>query len=155
MLSPNERRHVNIQALPQTPAQLGAIRNLLEACELPTADLASLSSVQFLGIEAEKDLGGVIGLELYADVALLRSLAVNPNQRGQGTGRALVAAAERQAAELGINELFLLTMSAKDFFAALGYEIAERADAPAAIKNTQQFSGICPGSAVLMRKRLA
>ncbi len=137
-----------------TESRLDAVRSLLSGCGLPTADIASLSRARFLGVEDAEGLVAVVGLELWGDVALLRSLAVRPNQRGQGCGHTLVSAAEVEASRLGINQLFLLTMNAEDFFAKAGYVVTSRADAPAAIKGTQQFSGLCPDVAVLMHKRL-
>lgn len=136
-------------------AKLDAVRSLLSACELPTADLASFFGTQFLAVEDEDDLIAVVGLEGYQDVALLRSLAVTSGHRGHGIGRALVKKAEQQAIDAGVRDLYLLTMTAQDFFAELGYTVADRASAPASIKGTTQFSGLCPDAAVLMHKRLA
>jgi hypothetical protein len=47
-----------------------------------------------------------------------------------------------------------LTIDAEKFFARLGYRTMARSDAPAAIQSTDEFSSLCPGSAVLMQKRL-
>ena len=57
---------------------LAAVRALLAAAGLPTADLAAASLADFWGCRAGEDLAGAIGLEPYGAVALLHSLAVAP-----------------------------------------------------------------------------
>lgn len=53
-------------------------------------------------------LGGVV-LYPRGDHAVLANLAVRPAAAGQGLGRALVALAEREAWNLGIDQLYLTT----------------------------------------------
>ena len=64
---------------------------------------------------------GIVGLERFGSVALLRSLAVAAELRGTGVGKALVAAAEEYAQTKNVQTLYLLTTTAADFFARLGY----------------------------------
>jgi amino-acid N-acetyltransferase len=97
---------------------------------------------------------GVIGLESFENLGLLRSLVVSRAARGSGIGAALVAALEAVCRELGVRELWLLTIDADAFFAKLGYVTRSRDAAPEAIRNTAEFSGLCPGDAVLMSKEL-
>ena len=86
---------------------------------------------------------------------MLRSLAVEPEHRNSGLGISLVSDAETWAAERGVETLYLLTTTAAQFFARLGYEAVPRFEAPAAIAATAQFSGLCPASSTFMRKVLA
>ncbi len=134
--------------------QLAEIGQLLSACELPISDLSLSRPVLFFGSRSETRLVGVIGLEVFGSVALLRSLAVAPSHRNHGLGTSLVAFAEAHAASLGIESLFLLSTTAEAFFTKLGYSPASREDAPAPIKATAQFSGLCPASSAFMCKRL-
>jgi amino-acid N-acetyltransferase len=53
---------------------------------------------------------------------------------------------------LGISQVYLLTNTAANFFAWLGYQVMKRTDAPLPIQSTAQFSSLCPDSAVLMFK---
>jgi amino-acid N-acetyltransferase len=62
--------------------------------------------------------------------------------------------AEAHAAPLGVESLYLLTTTADAFFSRLGYSPASREEAPSFIKNTSQFSGLCPASSVFMCKHL-
>ncbi len=138
---------------PATPADLGVTVELLEKAGLPVADL----SAGRLAFAAENDgvFQGAIGLESFGDIALLRSLVVSTNARGAGIGAALVTALEVSCLADDVAELWLLTIDADPFFAKLGYSIRDRTDAPDAIRNTKEFSGLCPGDAVLMSKKLS
>ncbi|NBC25547.1 MAG: GNAT family N-acetyltransferase [Bacteroidetes bacterium] len=128
------------------------IGSLLKYCKLPVEDLTGDASVLFLEEWAQGELAGVVGIEVFDDAGLLRSLAVRPSYRGYGLGTRLVHRAEAQAAEIGIRTLWLLTDSAAEFFELLDYERAERSSAPEEIKQSAQFRDLCPESAVLMRK---
>jgi len=77
-----------------------------------------------------------------------------PDARGTGLGSALVAHAESHARSEGISTLYLLTTTAERFFAARGYVAAERAAAPATIRDTREFADICPISSAFMQKCL-
>jgi amino-acid N-acetyltransferase len=134
--------------------RLPAVKRLLDEAKLPVADLSEAHLENFIGRSYGNELEGVVGLELYPPVALLRSLAVVPARRGRGIGQALLADAERYARERDVKDIFLLTTSAERFFARAGYERIERAAAPAAIQHTQEFSSLCPASSAFMRKRL-
>lgn len=134
--------------------QLSEIRQLLSVCALPTADIAPSKTLLFFGCRSGNKLAGIIGLEVFGSVALLRSLAVAPSQRNQGLGRSLVAYAEEHAASHGIDALYLLTTTAEAFFSRLGYTPASREAAPSSIKSAAQFSDLCPASAAFMGKRL-
>jgi amino-acid N-acetyltransferase len=130
------------------------IAALLSECDLPFEDLTNEHLEHFFGCGKEDAPKGVVGLEIYGSVALLRSLAVAKSARGRGCGRTLVDAAERYAKTRGTKEIFLLTTTAKSLFESLGYEVAPRDSAPDAIKATSEFSSVCPASATFMRKAL-
>lgn len=95
-----------------------------------------------------------MGLEVYGNVALLRSLAVSVDFRGRGHGKALVAQAECYAQSQGVKEIYLLTSTAERFFEQLGYQTVARECAPEAIRQTQEFSTLCPSSSAFMLKPL-
>jgi amino-acid N-acetyltransferase len=134
--------------------QLTEILEHLTTCELPTTDVTSSNSILFFGLHADDKLVGLVGLEVYGSVALLRSLAVAPGKRKHGMGKSLVEFAEAYAAKHGIESLYLLTTTAKVFFSKLGYSNASRETAPSPIKTTSQFSSLCPSSSAFMGKRL-
>jgi N-acetylglutamate synthase-like GNAT family acetyltransferase len=129
------------------------IHRLLESGKLPTRDLPE-SRPDFLIAASDSGLVGAGGLEIHGDAGLLRSLVVAEDRRGTGLGRALVDAVEAAARRRGLRELVLLTETAHDFFARLGYADIARDEAPAAIRGSAEFRSLCPQSAACMRKRL-
>jgi amino-acid N-acetyltransferase len=66
----------------------------------------------------------------------------------------LVSSIENLAKRKKIYEIYLLTETAENFFKKLDYCIIQKELAPEAIKNTSEFSSVCPQSAVLMTKHL-
>ncbi len=141
---------------PAVAGDLAAIRALLTQADLPSIDLDARQLVHFRILRAANsaDLIGVVGLQPYPPVALLRSLAVAPGRRGAGIGAALVKAIEASARSQGITELVLLTTTAAGFFAERGYAATNRTAAPAALQSTREFAELCPTSSVCMRKTL-
>jgi amino-acid N-acetyltransferase len=95
-----------------------------------------------------------IGLEVLGTVGLLRSLVVAKDARSSGLGGKLVGALESAAEAAGITELWLLTIDAQRFFQRHNFEIVDRTAAPDEIRQTDEFSALCPGTAYLMRKSL-
>jgi amino-acid N-acetyltransferase len=141
---------VNIFANPK----LSAVKQLLSESSLPIEDITAQHLHHFFGYGSGLELEGLVGLELYGEVALLRSLAVASSRRGTGVGSGLVAHAERHARDQRVQSLYLLTTKAEQFFLRRGYARIPRDEAPAAIKGTKEFSGICPASSTFMVKQL-
>ena len=94
------------------------------------------------------------GLELYADGALLRSVAVEPSRQGQQLGHRLTRAALDLAATRGADTVFLLTTTAERFFPRFGFEPIGREQVPPSVRASVEFQSACPESAIVMRKRL-
>jgi amino-acid N-acetyltransferase len=134
--------------------KLSAVKQLLSESSLPIEDITAQHLHHFFGCGSGLELEGLVGLELYGEVALLRSLAVAASRRGSGVGSGLVAHAERHARDQGVQSLYLLTTTAEKFFLRRGYTRIPRDEAPAAIKGTKEFSGICPTSSAFMVKYL-
>ncbi len=107
------------------------------------------------GCDDGANLIGVVGLEIYGTVALLRSLAVAPAWQGRGLGAALLAHAERAARQRGIAALYLLTTTAEAFFAQRGYARIPREAVPPILRQTAEFAALCPASAVCLTKARA
>ncbi len=133
-------------------SDLVGIHWLLNLHSLPSADITEDSLDHFLVYRDEIGVAGLVGLERYEDVALLRSLVVADGYAGRGLGRRLVAAAEELARESHIRRIYLLTMTAEFYFEYLGYRTTSREDAPARLKQCSQFKALCPSTAVLMVK---
>lgn len=130
------------------------IKEILISAQLPTDDIMPDHMEHFFGAWSGSTLVGVVGIEPYGTVALLRSLAVVGPKRGSGLGSRLLARIEQYATERGIRSMFLLTTTAESYFGKRGYLVSSREAAPKAIQNTKEFASICPSSAVLMVKHL-
>jgi amino-acid N-acetyltransferase len=98
---------------------------------------------------------GTAALELYADGALLRSVAVDQKQQGRQLGHALTEAALHLARIHGVDTVFLLTTTAERFFPRFGFEPIAREAVPASVRRSIEFQSACPASATVMRKQLA
>lgn len=127
---------------------------LLQAAQLPTEDLTEGHCRHFFLSGTAESPKGLVGLEPFGDVALLRSLVVVPDMRGMGLGIALLKHAENAARASGVAVLYLLTTSAEEFFARRGYARTARENAPTAIRTTREFAGICPASSAFMSRNL-
>ena len=102
--------------------------------------------------------GHVVGsaaLEMYADGALLRSVVVAPGRQRQGLGRQLTGAAIRLAIEREAPAIYLLTTTAAGYFPKFGFERITRADVPAGVRTSVEFTSACPSSALVLKKRLS
>jgi amino-acid N-acetyltransferase len=129
-------------------------KTLLESCGLPISDLDLKKFENFLYVGTFDSPIGIIGLEIFNSVALLRSLAVSKEARGKGYAKLLVSSIENLAKSKNIKELYLLTETAEAFFKKLDYCSIQKELAPESIKNTSEYSSVCPQSAVLMNKQL-
>lgn len=136
-----------------TEADFDAIRHLLEADALPTSDLSPQSMGDFLVVSTSDEIVGCVGLERHETLGLLRSLVVARSERGKQLGKHLTDAALKRAQQRNIETVFLLTNTARDFFANRGFEVVDRRDVPNAIRGTSEFSSLCPASATVMARR--
>lgn len=123
---------------------------LLAAEGLPTGDLPE-GGARYLAYGT--DAFG--GLARFGSHGLLRSIVVAPNRRGEGLGALMLEELVAEARTLGIRDLWLLTTSAREFFARQGFDARSRSEAPPEIAGTPQFKDLCPQSATLMHRRIA
>lgn len=143
--------HVRIE--PATAGDAPSIFALLSASGLPhdgLSDHLQTALVARLGPE----LAGCAALEVYADGALLRSVAVAASARGTGLGQALTGAALRLAEDLGMPAVYLLTTTAERFFPRFGFSVIQRSDVPAGVQQSVEFRTACCAKAIVMRKAL-
>lgn len=136
------------------PDDLPAICALLERCRLPLAGVGDHLATMIVARRGD-DIIGTAALELYADGALLRSVAVDPSAQGQGLGKELIDAALRLASVYGRDDVFLLTTTAEKFFPRFGFEVVARDDVPESVRASVEFQSACPASAIVMRRRPA
>jgi amino-acid N-acetyltransferase len=139
-----------------TPARRddeAAVVALLAACDLPHQDVAKHLEHFTVARDGGRVIG-VIGLEVHGSDGLLRSLAVAPDRRGEGIARRLYALLIQRARALGLARLYLLTTTARGFFALLGFRTLARESVPDSIRATEEFRVLCPADAVCMVRPL-
>ena len=130
-----------------------SVVSLLEHNHLPVAGVSEVWSTTLVA-RAEGVVVGSAALELYGDGALLRSVAVSNDHRGQGIGQGLTAAALQLARERGASDVYLLTTTAEGFFPKFGFEPIARDQVPPSVRTSVEFTSACPASAVVMRRHL-
>ena len=128
---------------------LPAVEQLLAASGLPLDGVREAFDT-FVVAESDADLVGVAGLEVCCDNALLRSVAVRPEWRSHGVGRALVTRLIADAESRGLNALFLLTTSAERYFPSFGFHPIARQEVPEDIRATVEFREACCATATVM-----
>ena len=133
---------------------LPAVLQLLWECHLPTDDVSAIIG-DFWIAHSGSDLVGIIALECFGQVGLLRSLAVTPRHRNRGAAQVLCKRVLEDARDRAVVDLYLLTTDADAYFDRHGFAVIDRDEAPAAIKSTQQFAELCPDSAIVMHRRVA
>jgi len=85
---------------------------------------------QFLVAHDEDRVIGCCALEvIWADLAEVKSLAVDAQCRGKGVGRALVEAAVAMVARLGVTRAFALTLE-PEFFERMGFSTVDTSTLP-------------------------
>ena len=143
--------HTTIQRA--QPDDVDGLVALLEENPLPTAGFRDPLTTALVARHNSR-IVGCAALEMYANGALLRSVAVAPDLQGHGLGLELTAAAIRLARELHAPALFLLTTTAERFFPKFGFEGIARSDVPPSVQASIEFTSACPSSAMVMRKTL-
>jgi amino-acid N-acetyltransferase len=148
------RSHASLARFrPVDPSDRSAVESLLARERLPLEGVAEHFAT-FVVAESGEDVVGAAGLEVYGPYGLVRSVVVAPERKGQGLGRGLTHQLLAQARARGLEAVYLLTTTAPDFFARLGFERIAREAAPAPLWASAELQGACPASAIVMRLNL-
>ncbi len=139
----------NMALRPATENDWLAVAALLEANKLPFEGAREHLATYLLAI-SDGEVIGSAGLEVYADIALLRSVAVAPRLHRQGVGKMLVSRLLLEARRRKIAKVCLLTTNANKYFAQLGFKYELIEQAALALKASAEFQGACPASAAFM-----
>ena len=84
----------------------------------------------FTVVELNGNVVGCCALAIiWADLAEIKSLAVDEAKKGSGVGKVLVNTALERARQLGLARVFALTLN-PDFFEKLGFHIIEKDSLP-------------------------
>ncbi len=103
-----------------TIADLPEIYLLLEELDLPTIGVSDHLDNFFISVHDTKIIG-IIGLEIYNKVALLRSVGVKPSYQGNKIGDGLLTVIFEYARFKSIEKIYLFTDTAPKWFERYGF----------------------------------
>ena len=131
------------------PEDIQPILDLLKRENLPVKGVEKYLG-NFLSLYSNELLIGTVGLEIYGNKALLRSLAVDKLHQNKGYGKKLCYEIIEKARLENITELYLLTTTAPKFFESIGFVRIPRDSADENVKTSEEFRSLCPSTAVCM-----
>jgi amino-acid N-acetyltransferase len=123
---------------------------LLREANLPIEGVEDNFPAGYIVAETGDQVIAVAGMEMYGSFGLLRSLAVSPDWRRLGIGKALTERLLELAWTMSLEAVYLLTTTAQAYFAGKGFRRVDRKDVPAEIRASGEFAGACPASAICM-----
>jgi amino-acid N-acetyltransferase len=147
----SEQNEIRVRQL--SSAEIPELSQFLSEARLPIEDL-TFPDRMFFRFDRAAELLGFGGIEGNGPDRLLRSLILVESRRGRGDGRRVLAMLEHVALTDGVQRLHLLTDTASIFFSANGYRTVPRSEAPETISSSDEFTSLCPASAVYMVKDL-
>jgi amino-acid N-acetyltransferase len=130
------------------------VAGLLSGAELPVEGLDEQFEGGYVVAEQDGDIVGAGGIEVYGLYGLLRSVVVHERARGRGLGESIVEDRLRWSARCGLRAVYLLTTTVPEFFEHIGFTQMSRAEMPAEIQGSKEFSEVCPVTATAMVVRL-
>ncbi|MHA2110185.1 MAG: arsenic resistance N-acetyltransferase ArsN2 [Candidatus Hodarchaeales archaeon] len=133
-----------------TKQDLEEVFTLLKLVDLPVEGVKEHFN-DFFVVKKEKTIVGCVGIEIYENVGLLRSVALHPSFQGKGIGRQMVNKMEAYSVENRLDKIYLLTDTAESFFLKLGYNLIPREETDTRVKQSIEFKTLCPSSPVLMK----
>ncbi len=139
--------------VPASQNSFSAAIDLLKKSNLPTEDINP--GTQLFVVEEGDSVIATVAVEYDYDTALLRSLSVSKEKRNSGLGIKLVEFIEDYVQKQGVQTIYLLTTTAKEFFLKRGYQIIDRKTVPDFIKNTSEYSVVCSTSSTVMKKEFS
>jgi UDP-N-acetylmuramate: L-alanyl-gamma-D-glutamyl-meso-diaminopimelate ligase len=126
--------------IPATRDHVEPTRALLQKLSLDYQDIDEGTIANFYVLENETGFAGCVGLEVFGEDAVLRSLAVSPSGRGVGYGWMLADLVIHRARYRGVRHLYLVTEHASDFFAAKhGFRMVDLSTAPRTVRESPTF----------------
>ena len=144
---------MEVRIEPAVASDLVAIVALLERSQLPRAEVERHLGAAVVARDGAQVVG-CAAVELFGPSGLLRSVAVDPDMRGQGLGVRLTDAALALARRRGVRYVYLLTETAAEFFPRFRFRTLPRTEVAPAVQQSIEFTRACPASALAMVKEL-
>jgi len=134
------------------PEEVEKVKEFLTSIHLPTEKIEDQFDNFLILFDSDSSIIGCVGLEIYQNFGLVRSLAVTETYQNKSLGSFLLAKLEQEAKTKNLDELYLLTETAEKFFKNRGYTVVERQFVPIEIQNSYEYSSSCKKSAIVMKK---
>jgi amino-acid N-acetyltransferase len=125
------------------------VHSLLLRSGLPQEGLDASLETLIVARKAEQVIG-CAALEVNGNVALLRSVAVDPVHRSAGLGRQMVEALLTYVGKHGLQEVYLLTETAAEYFLRFGFQLIERSAVSPELHQAVEWTSASPASAYVM-----
>jgi UDP-N-acetylmuramate: L-alanyl-gamma-D-glutamyl-meso-diaminopimelate ligase len=124
-----------------TPQDMAGVRALLQKVGLPISGIPEeIGELWVIQNDESHEVVGCVALEIHDETALLRSLAVHPDRRGEGLGWMLAEMAQLRVRQRGLLQVCLLTEHATDFFAEkFGFKPVNRDFLPEVVKRSSEY----------------
>jgi len=126
---------------------------LLKECDLPVSDI-NFDKQEFLVAEINSEIVGSIALEKYGKNGILRSFAVRKAYRNQKIGEKLYNKTIALSKSSGIEQLYLLTTTAEQYFKKVGWKVIDRTKVPEEISSSTEFASVCPSISICMKSEI-
>lgn len=130
-----------------------SIKKLLSDSQLPIEGVVTFLE-NYIVASLEQEIIGVVGVEIYDNIGLLRSLAVKSGFQGKAIGKELFSRIMAFAHNQHMNELYMFTSTSEIFFAKRGFHKIDRDTVPETLKESIEFKNLCPESAICMKLQL-
>lgn len=144
---------MTIKLIKASESDLINIESILKQNALEYEDVGS-GNIDFFFAYNDHLLIGIIGLEKFDNIGLLRSILIKEEYRNMGYGLQICKYLILLAKNEKIEELYLLTCGAKGFFEKLGFKMFDRNSVPSILKQAPEFADLCPDYAICMKKVL-
>lgn len=127
-----------------------SVKGLLLDSNLPLEGVDEHFEESYCVAESQDRIIGVAGIEVYGSHGLLRSCAVDSEWRKRSIGEALVKNRLSWARANELSDVYLITTDADHYFKRFGFRAVNRSSVPDEIKESSEFSTICPETATVM-----
>lgn len=132
------------------PSDVESVVALLTEVRLPTHGVRELME-NFLVARKSGRVIGCVGMEVYGESCLLRSLAVHPDFQGRGLGAELVKRIIARAQQQGLRQAIVLTLTAERLAAKLGFRRIPREFVDPRVAQSWEFQATACQQAFCMR----
>lgn len=137
---------------PASGGDLEAIKRMLVAALLPSRDVVGGPGQRYIVARENGRIIGCAGLGVSGHDGQVRSMAVHWTRRNAGLGTRLHERLLFEAVLAGVKTLYVVTMTADDFFARHGYRRIGAQEVPPELMASEEFAAFAPGGGVIMSR---